>query len=78
MKLCSLFQAVSLLFTASAVLAEYAEQGDYYAQEDYYAQQGDSLYHDYHDKQEQKAQGGGGWVPLNASLFVSYIINFVH
>ena len=60
MKFCSLYQAFGVLFTASLVLAQYAEQ-DYYAQEDYYAQQeGDTLYHDYAQHQEQKAQGGGG------------------
>jgi hypothetical protein len=62
MKLSHLHQALSVLFTASLVIAQgnYADQQDYYAQDDYYANEGDTLYHDYAQHQEQKTQGGNG------------------
>lgn len=61
MKISSLHQAFCFLMTASVVLGqEYGEQQDYYGQDEYYGQEGDSLYHDYATRQEQKALGGNG------------------
>ena len=62
MKVCSFHQVLLMLMAASIGSAQYyqTDDQDYYAQEDFYAQEGDTLYQDYAQDQEKKAQGGGG------------------
>ena len=63
MKIQSLYQVFVVLLLAVPIQAQqydYEDNGD--AQQDYYAQAEDTLYQDYAEHQQLKAQGGGGYV----------------
>ena len=59
MKLQSFQRAIFLLFATTGSLVSAQSYQDY-GDQDYYGQEEDTLYHDYAQHQEVKAQGGGG------------------
>lgn len=59
MKLLYLTQALFVLM-ATAVFAQEYQYDEGYQEDDYYAQGEDTLYHDYAQHQQKKADGGAG------------------